>query len=133
MKMILNIDGFAGLFIPADENCDLSEVGMTIGYEFRLINEAELPEARPTRRWIWSASGPIVIEPFTAEEVREERDKILTSVVDPVVGNAMRWADLTAEHQQAWADYRRALLDVTNQVGFPQNVIWPVSPNKVMK
>lgn len=67
--------------------------------------------------------------PPTADQVRAERDSLLVTVVDPIAGNALRWADLSAEQQQAWADYRRALLDVPQQGGFPQNVIWPVAPN----
>ena len=30
--------------------------------------------------------------------------------------------------QVAWATYRQALRDVTDQVGFPENVDWPVEP-----
>ena len=35
---------------------------------------------------------------------------------------------LTVEQQQAWADYRQALRDVTSQSGYPFNVIWPTPP-----
>lgn len=27
-----------------------------------------------------------------------------------------------------WAEYRQDLRDVTGQVGFPHNVVWPVAP-----
>jgi hypothetical protein len=30
--------------------------------------------------------------------------------------------------QAAWAVYRQALRDVTTQAGFPNEVVWPVSP-----
>jgi len=49
-------------------------------------------------------------------------------VVDPLVSNQFRWDDLTPEAQAALKDYRRALLDVPQQDGFPQNVVWPVNP-----
>lgn len=62
------------------------------------------------------------------DRVREQRDNILATVVDPLVSNPLRWADLTADQQQAWADYRRALLDVPQQAGFPSNVAWPTQP-----
>ena len=65
----------------------------------------------------------------TAEDVRADRNRILTLIVDPLVSNPLRWGDLTAEQQQAWADYRRALLDVPQQAGFPENVIWPAQPS----
>ena len=60
--------------------------------------------------------------------IRSERNRRLASEVDPIAGNALRWAELNAEQQQAWADYRQSLLDVPLQVGFPQNVSWPVKP-----
>jgi hypothetical protein len=63
-----------------------------------------------------------------AEAVRAERDMKLTTEVDPIAGNALRWAALTAEQQQAWADYRQALLDVPTQDGFPHDVVWPTKP-----
>jgi hypothetical protein len=61
--------------------------------------------------------------------VREQRDALLADNVDPLVSNPLRWADLTAEQQQAWKDYRHALLNVPQQGGFPQDVIWPVQPS----
>lgn len=63
-----------------------------------------------------------------AEAVRTTRDGILANTVDPIVSNPLRWADLSAEQQQAWATYRRALLDITAQAGFPHDVVWPVAP-----
>jgi hypothetical protein len=80
----------------------------------RELSAEELAEMRP---------------PQTAEDVRSQRDRILVTAVDPLVSNPLRWGDLTAEKQQAWANYRRELLDVPEQLGFPQNVIWPVAPN----
>jgi hypothetical protein len=35
---------------------------------------------------------------------------------------------LTIEQQQAWADYRQQLRDITSQSGYPFNVVWPTSP-----
>jgi len=29
----------------------------------------------------------------------------------------------------AWAAYRQALRDVPQQSGFPENIVWPVSPD----
>lgn len=64
-----------------------------------------------------------------ANAVRAERDFKLLSEVDPIAGNALRWASLTIEQQQAWANYRQALLDIPQQAGFPYNVEWPTKPN----
>lgn len=63
-----------------------------------------------------------------AVAVRETRSAILAQVVDPLVSNPLRWADLTAESQSAWAAYRRTLLDISLQSGFPHDVVWPVKP-----
>lgn len=54
---------------------------------------------------------------ITGEEalgmVRADRDNLLATEVDPIVSNPLRWNDLTTEQQDAWATYRRALLDIT--------------------
>jgi len=60
--------------------------------------------------------------------IRKQRDLILMTKVDPVISNPLRWGDLTPDQQTAWADYRRALLDVTQQSGFPNDVVWPTAP-----
>lgn len=57
--------------------------------------------------------------------VRSQRDYILSTEVDPIVANPLRWADLSATEQLAMATYRTALLDITEQAGFPHNVVWP--------
>ena len=63
-----------------------------------------------------------------AAGVRWQRDYLLQTEVDPIVSNPLRWADMTAEQQAAWAAYRTALLDITLQAGFPHNVVWPTKP-----
>lgn len=47
--------------------------------------------------------------------VREIRNSYLAEYVDPVVSNPLRWADMTEEEKQRYADYRRYLLDFTTQ------------------
>lgn len=61
--------------------------------------------------------------------VRAERNSILATVVDPIVSNPLRWADLTAAKQAEWTAYRTALLDIPAQAGFPHNVTWPQEPS----
>lgn len=63
-----------------------------------------------------------------ASSIRGIRDHILTQEVDPVVSNPLRWGSMTSEQQAAWAVYRTALLDITDQAGFPQDVVWPTKP-----
>jgi len=92
-------------------------------------------------------TGEVDVVPLTTEEIaeiqarqaewmsveeprrcREKRNALLASEVDPVVSNPLRWADLSAEKQAEWAAYRRALLDITAQSGFPHSVTWPEAP-----
>lgn len=68
------------------------------------------------------------LDAIAAAEVRAERNRRLAQEVDPIAGNALRWAALTPEQQQAWADYRQALLDVPQKPGFPHDVAWPLKP-----
>lgn len=63
-----------------------------------------------------------------AASVRATRDSILANSVDPLVSNPLRWGSLTAEKQAAWTTYRQALLDVPQQSGFPNSVVWPTKP-----
>ena len=68
------------------------------------------------------------LDEAAAQAVRAERDMKLATEVDPIAGNALRWAALDADTQAAWAAYRQALLDVPAQAGFPHNVTWPEEP-----
>lgn len=61
-----------------------------------------------------------------AEQVRIKRDQLLSSDVDSI--NAVRWASMTEEKQIEWAKYRKALCDIPEQEGFPENVEWPTKP-----
>ena len=59
-----------------------------------------------------------------ATSIRAERNGILLGV-DAYVSNPLRWSELDAPTQALWATYRQALLDVPQQAGFPDNIIWP--------
>jgi len=60
--------------------------------------------------------------------VRDERNYLLINFVDPLVTNPLRWEGLTADKQQEWRDFRQALLDITDQEGYPHNIVWPTQP-----
>ena len=51
--------------------------------------------------------------------IRNLRNHKLETEVDPVVSNPLRWATLSPEQQQAYADYRLALLNMPNDPAFP--------------
>ena len=63
-----------------------------------------------------------------AASIRGQRNRLLATEVDPLVTNPLRWADLTSDQQAAWTQYRRALLDITAQSGFPTDITWPTKP-----
>jgi hypothetical protein len=63
-----------------------------------------------------------------SSDARILRDLLLTSEVDPIVTNPLRWAELSSTEQQQWSDYRTALLNVPQQSGFPNEVNWPTKP-----
>jgi hypothetical protein len=69
------------------------------------------------------------LDAATAAQVRGERDNILTTVVDPLVSNPLRWSDLTSDKQSEWSQYRTDLLSVPQQAGFPNNITWPQEPS----
>lgn len=59
--------------------------------------------------------------------VRMKRGQLLAKYVDAV--NQVRWNLLTTEQQAYLTQYRQQLLDVTDQPGFPFDVIWPTEPD----
>jgi len=63
-----------------------------------------------------------------AKAVRAERDLKLSKEVDPIAGNILRWEELSAEAKSSISAYRLALLDVPQQDGFPNDVVWPTKP-----
>lgn len=61
-------------------------------------------------------------------EFRSLRNFKLKTEVDPIAGNALRWAELTSEKQNEWSQYRTDLLNVPQQSGFPSTISWPTKP-----
>ena len=68
------------------------------------------------------------IDAEKAKNVRGERDFLLSENVDPIVSNSLRWADMSVTAQNAWVQYRQDLLNISEQSGFPHNVVWPTNP-----
>jgi hypothetical protein len=63
-----------------------------------------------------------------SSRMRRERDDTLSTEVDPIVSNALRWNDMTDAKRLEWTNYRQALLDVPAQEGYPDNITWPTKP-----
>jgi hypothetical protein len=58
---------------------------------------------------------------------RQARDLTLNQTVDRV--NPVWYASLTDSQRAELASYRQALLDVTQQQGFPDSINWPEKPS----
>jgi hypothetical protein len=92
------------------------------------IDEVAQKDSPEGSTWeIISSQDATFLRYMAARRVRAERAFLLGDV-DAIATNALRWAALTAEQQQALAAYRQALLDVPQQSGFPHNVTWPAKP-----
>jgi hypothetical protein len=76
----------------------------------------------------WIAPTQDEINAERAQMFRDKRSMLLRSVVDPIVTNPFRWADLTEDKKTEWINYRQALLDITSQPEFPIRVTWPTQP-----
>ena len=84
--------------------------------------------------WIWSEETNDWIKPEEqelnqeekAQAIREKRQGLLRRHVD--IMNSLRWETMSEEQKQVFRDYREALLNITEQEGFPNNVVWPTKP-----
>ena len=76
----------------------------------------------------WDGTVWFFSDEAAASIVRMERDLLLVSVVDVVSLNPLRWNSLSPAEQEAFSTYRKALLDIPTQSGFPHQVVWPNKP-----
>lgn len=71
-----------------------------------------------TKTWILNTTK-------SQQAARAMRNELLAQV-DRV--NPVWYASLTTIQQQQLQAYRQGLLDITDQAGFPDSVIWPIKP-----
>jgi hypothetical protein len=64
---------------------------------------------------------PVKVAKKQSSEIRSERDKLLSA------SDWTQVADAPVD-QSAWAIYRQALRDITEQETFPATVTWPEKP-----
>lgn len=95
-----------------DQTINNNDLLVLIGSNF----EAYIP---PTQQEIDAKAGA---------KVREQREWLLKNEVDPIVSNPLRWNEMTEDQRNMWSQYRRDLLNVPQQVGFPHDINWPTSP-----
>jgi hypothetical protein len=55
-----------------------------------------------------------------------ERERRFIQEIDAI--NAIRWEEMDNDDKKAWKDYRKDLLDITKQSGYPLNIDWPTKP-----
>lgn len=70
---------------------------------------------------------PIMTIEDYATQARQKRDFLLKEM-DVIVSNPLRWESFTPEKQTEYSAYRQALLDVPQQVDFPNSISWPIKP-----
>ena len=93
-------------------------------YTVNLERTAVLIEAEWEEQWLETPATPDQIADRTkakAAEVRADRTERLA---------ACDWTQLpdSPANHEAWATYRQELRDVTDQAGFPWDVVWPETP-----
>jgi len=93
------------------------------------IDNAEVMALIGTEFAAYVAPTQAELDAETAANIRAERNDILFRVVDPLVSNPLRWAEMTADKQSEWSQYRTDLLNVPQQAGFPNNITWPTEPS----
>jgi 5-methylthioribose kinase len=75
---------------------------------------------------MYNADGSEMTTEQIADNYRQRRNKFLTIHVDTI--NAVRWSTFTDEQKLAWQQYREDLLNLPQQEGFPENVVFPTKP-----
>ena len=92
------------------------------------INNEEIKSILGSNIRAYVAPTQDELDAEAARSVRGQRNFRLSTEVDPIAGNALRWNDLTDAQRAAWTQYRTDLLNVPQQSGFPDNVTWPTKP-----
>jgi hypothetical protein len=84
---------------------------------------------KPTGNYIFSYSLKTWVPDIKGAEkdALKKRDQLLASGPDRV--NPMWWESMSAAEQSEVSQYRQALLDITNQFGYPLDIEWPPLPS----
>ena len=93
------------------------------------VNNDEIMSLIGTDFAAYVAPTQAKLDAVEAESIRDKRDYILSTVVDLMVSNPLRWASLSSDKQAEWSNYRTSLLNVPQQSGFPNSITWPTEPS----
>ena len=122
-----------GAWVNYDKNTELLEAD---GYLPVVVIE-EATADRPVVKYRevngqieqYAEAAPVPSVPEPTEEQQEMQVRAArNSLLDLCDWTQLPDAPLTAEQKQEWAEYRQALRDVPEQAGFPENVVWPSTP-----
>lgn len=87
-------------------------------------NAVAFPSQPPNTIWDWNTKQWVQSTDIAKTEINIKRKTLLQQSDWTQIPNN----PLTVEQQEAWAVYRQELRDITNQSGYPFNVIWPTLP-----
>ena len=90
-------------------------------YILPITPRPNLEESVANNLQLWLEKAKVVEHDKLADEVRAERNKRLAETDFWFLGDR----ELSQEHADALKAYRQALRDITEQAGFPYEVIWP--------
>ena len=85
------------------------------------VNNADLMALIQGRNDVAEYVEPPVDPKALTAEARTQRNRLLSQTDYTQLADSPR-------DKQPWAVYRQALRDVTDQVGFPETIVWPVAP-----
>lgn len=83
---------------------------------------------KPDGYYVFDYSAKEWIFDYTSADTaaKQQRDILLAEGPDRI--SPLWWSTMTQEEQQSWTDYRQALLDITSQPNYPQEITWPTKP-----
>ena len=93
------------------------EHGYLNGQPHTIINHGPYPDG-------WSATPP----PLTAEELAAAARATRAGLLAASDWTQLPDSPLSGDARAAWAAYRQALRDISDQPGFPQVIDWPEAP-----
>lgn len=85
------------------------------------------PPSQSQVSWRWNPAAQTweYDQSKTDQNARKIRETLFAEV-DKV--NPMWFESMTAEQQQQVREYRQAIIDLTDQPGWPRDITWPVKP-----
>lgn len=128
-----NLDINDGLTCPEGYAKVVPNQPTTISYKLKYsMGMPALDEDTNTWKEVWNTEEKTEEElsfekPYVARAEREKRDKLLMESDKYILSD--RWQKYTEQEKTEWSDYRQDLRDVPEQVGFPYDINWPLSPS----